>query len=587
MAFVLKHTACILYCFLSFSRSNCMLRSTYFAAAFAPRRLFASSAKNISRRAMTATATATTSPPTLEEHSPSYKDLLEKLRTITHLNNAATVLRYDQQVFMPPTAAASRGKQMAVLASIAHERATSPEIGELIEKAIVDLGELSATCGEGGEVKENEDLKTAKRILELEKKQFDKNTCIPSELAAKKASLEASANAAWVKARQTNDFSSFAPSLKDCFATAAEIATLQRGDSTEITLYSQMLDEFEMGMPAERIDSLFSTVQSTLVPLIAKIRASPNAPSLQPLSGKFPIDAQKEASRKIVGGIGFDENNGRIDVSVHPFTMALSGKDVRITSRFTEEEWYQGLMGTIHEGGHAMYEQNLPESELSVDSALSMGVHESQSLFWERHVGKSKEFYKWARPILVEAFDKDGEEFTYSSEELYGAVNAVDFTNLIRVDADELTYPLHVILRYNIERDVIAGDLDVDDIPARWNADMKEMLGVDVPNDASGCLQDIHWSFLAIGYFPTYLIGAIMAAQLSHYCKEDIPDMSDKIEAGEFEEIRKWLTKKVHMHGKRYKSLDELLLAEVGEELNPKYFIDYLTEKYTDLYKVD
>lgn len=235
---------------------------------------------------------------------------------------------------------------------------------------------------------------------------------------------------------------------------------------------------------------------------------------------------------------------------------------------------------------HFRYEQNLGPSELSLDSALSMGVHESQSLFWERHIGKSKSFYEWARPILVQAFHSDGNKFEYSAEELYAAVNAVDFNNLIRVEADELTYPLHVILRYNIERDVVEGKLDVADIPARWNADMKTLLGVDVPDDSKGCLQDIHWSCLAIGYFPTYLLGSMMAAQLAHYCKKDMPDMDDKIKAGEFDEIRKWLTRRVHVHGKRYKSLDDLLLAEVGEKLNAQYFLDYLDEKYRTLYKV-
>lgn len=364
-----------------------------------------------------------------------------------------------------------------------------------------------------------------------------------------------------------------------------------------------------MGMSSERMDALFHEVQTVLVPFIAQVRDSDNVPSLDALScsssnekkkRKFPIVAQKEASHTIVSALGFDNSRGRVDVSVHPFTMALSRHDVRITSRFNDEEWYQGLMGTIHEGGHAMYEQNLRcESDLSIDTALSMGVHESQSLFWERHIGKSKEFYKWAQPIMKSSFhtttsDKEVEdgqggegEFDYSAEELYEAVNAVDFTNLIRVDADELTYPLHVILRYNIERDVIAGKLDVVDIPARWNKDMEQLLGVHVPDDTRGCLQDIHWSCLAIGYFPTYLIGAMMAAQLSHYCHQDIPNMDTMIEEGKFDEIREWLRKKVHVHGKRYKSLDDLLLAEVGEQLNSKYFINYLTGKYSNLYKIN
>jgi carboxypeptidase Taq len=267
-------------------------------------------------------------------------------------------------------------------------------------------------------------------------------------------------------------------------------------------------------------------------------------------------------------------------VSVHPFTTSFGSADVRITSRFSDKEWYQGLAGTIHEGGHAMYEQNLGSSGLEIDEFLSMGTHESQSLFWERHVGLSRPFWNYATPLLQKAFG----EFSFSSEEVYGAVNAVT-PSLIRVEADELTYPLHVILRYQLERDVVEGRLDVSDIPQRWKDSMKELLNVDVPNDTNGCLQDVHWSGLAIGYFPTYLIGSATAAQLAHYCRKDIPDFDEKVEGGEFAEIKEWLTSKIHRHGRRYKSLDELLQAQVGEPLNPKYFIQYLTDKYTELYK--
>ena len=320
--------------------------------------------------------------------------------------------------------------------------------------------------------------------------------------------------------------------------------------------------------------------------MIANILDSGGAPSTDPLrAGKdadeFPIEQQKELSRRIVTAIGFNETIGRIDVSVHPFTTSFSPNDVRITSRFRDDEWYQGLAGTIHEGGHAIYEQQLPSSALSIDTALSMGTHESQSLFWERHVGLSKPFWKWATPQLQELFD----DFEYSAEEVYGAVNAVS-RSLIRVEADELTYPLHVILRYNIEKDVIQGNLDVKEIPTRWNKDMKNLLNVDVPSDDVGCLQDVHWSGLAFGYFPTYLIGSATAAQLAHYCRVDFPDMDHKMERGEFADIREWLSNKVHSHGRRYKSLDAMLEDQLGEKLNPKYFIEYLTEKYSDLYQI-
>eukprot|EP00928_Gymnodinium_smaydae_P062914 TRINITY_DN46644_c0_g1_i1.p1 TRINITY_DN46644_c0_g1~~TRINITY_DN46644_c0_g1_i1.p1 ORF type:complete len:314 (-),score=46.81 TRINITY_DN46644_c0_g1_i1:152-994(-) len=280
--------------------------------------------------------------------------------------------------------------------------------------------------------------------------------------------------------------------------------------------------------------------------------------------------------------MGFDIERGRLDVSVHPFTLASSPADVRITSRFREDEWYQGLAGTMHEAGHAIYEQNLGSSGLSIDSFLSMGTHESQSLFWERHVGLSRPFWEYAAPLLREEF---GGDFTHGAEDLYGAVNLVS-RGLIRVEADELTYPLHVTLRYDIERDVVERRLDVRDIPKRWNDDMAVLLGVDVPDDARGCLQDVHWSGLAFGYFPTYLIGAVAAAQLAHHCRVALPDFDDQIRRGEFGKIRAWLTDRVHRHGRRPESLDSLFEQQLGERLTPTYFIDYLTEKYSELYKL-
>ena len=210
-----------------------------------------------------------------------------------------------------------------------------------------------------------------------------------------------------------------------------------------------------------------------------------------------------------------------------------------------------------------------------------MGTHESQSLFWERHVGLSKSFWEFATPFLQKEFDN----FDYTPEQVYEAVNAVS-PSLIRVEADELTYPLHVILRYKLERDVIEGNLDVSDIPRVWKEEMKSLLDVDVPSDAKGCLQDVHWSAGAFGYFPTYLIGAATSAQLEHYCREAFPDMDERMERGDFQEMKEWLTDKVHRHGKRYSSLDAMLEDQLGEKLNPKYFIDYLTTKYTDLYKL-
>ena len=471
---------------------------------------------------------------------------------------------------MPSSAAADRGQQMSALAGILHELKTDDSLKTLLAK-VSEAQQADPSLSQDEQ-----------RLVQLESKAFLENERIPAELASKAAGLSASAYSDWVAAKEQKDYSMFAPTLQECFDTAMALADAKKGDDDSKTTYDQMLDEFEVGMGQERIDAIFQEVQEALVPLIANVLGSSSKPSEAPLEGTFDIQKQQQLSEKLVRAIGYDAEQGRIDVSVHPFSSSMSSSDVRITSRFRDDEWYQGLAGTIHEGGHAIYEQNLVSSAVSIDSALSMGTHESQSLFWERHIGLSKPFWKFAHQYLPE-LDASFEQYT--PEEVYGAVNRVS-NSFIRVEADELTYPLHVILRYNIEKDVIGGKLAVQDISKRWNDDMKSLLDVDVLEEDKGVLQDVHWSALAFGYFPTYLIGAIAAAQLFEYCSKDIEDIDNNIESGDFEPIKAWLKEKVHKHGKRYESLDSMLKDQLGEELNPKYFIDYLTTKYSDLYKL-
>ena len=533
------------------------------ARAFVPRSAAFTSLLPSARASSVCQASTMTS----VETYPSYKTLLSKLETITQLERIQAVLSYDQLVFMPKAASAARGAQMSALAALIHEKTTDSDLKKVMEAASKEL--------------QNSDDPDAKRLLELEKQTLENNERISAELAAKAAALGSSSYGAWVEAKTANDFASFAPVLQDCFETSMELSKAKRGKK-DVSLYTQMLDEYEMGMSQTRIDDIFGEIQAALVPLISRVLDSKDKPSTDPLTGTFDIDIQKALCEDIVTKMGYDKSSGRIDVSVHPFTTSFSPNDVRITSRYRQDEWYQGLAAMIHESGHAMYEQNLGDSATSIDTALSMGTHESQSLFWERHVGLGLPFWKWATPLLKETFPDQFAEF--SPEQVYGAVNAVA-PSLIRVEADELTYPLHVIMRYGIEKDVIGGNLEVKDIPDRWKQDMKAMLDVDVPDDATGCLQDIHWASLAFGYFPTYLIGSATAAQLAHYCRQDL-QMDELIEKGEFAEIKQWLTDKIHRHGKRYESLDALLEDQLGEKLNPKYFIQYLQDKYTALYKL-
>jgi carboxypeptidase Taq len=299
----------------------------------------------------TATSTSTST------GSTAYQELVSKLETITQLSRVSAVLGYDQQVFMPSSASAERGAQMAALATVLHDKRTDPALLELMKQALTEVPESDTD---------------AHRLLQLERKAFLENERVPAELAAKAASLSASAYAQWIQAKKAKDFSQFSATLQDCFDTAMAIAEAKQGSSED--LYDQMLDEFEVGMSQDRINEIFKEVQDTLVPLIAKVLASSTSPSTKPLKGSFAIDQQQALSETLVKSIGFNSENGRIDVSVHPFTSSMSASDVRITSRFREDEWYQGLAGTIHKGGHAIYEQNVGKlPPLSIDSALSMG----------------------------------------------------------------------------------------------------------------------------------------------------------------------------------------------------------------------
>ncbi len=507
---------------------------------------------------------------TASAEGTDFQQLSSKLQTITRLQRLSALANWDQLVMMPQAEEnhSERGAQLAALAGVVHAQSTSLELRDLIAKCEAGISSLEA--------REATAVREAKR-------DYDRQAALPAELAERQASLSSEAYSVWSKAREADDFDAFAPMLRRCFETAREVAACRspRGDP-----YDESLQSFERGMSGDRIEELFDAVQARLVPLLRKCLDSPYQPSTAPLSASaegetFPVDSQLSLSKSIVAALGLDmASNARLDLSVHPFSTSFGPTDVRITTRFSEHEWYQGLAGSIHEAGHSMYEAGLRPSALPVDVAVSMGVHESQSLFWERHVGLSRPFWSWAGPRVREALGVSS-----SDEMLFEAANAVQRDNRIRVEADELTYPMHVVLRFGIERSLLRGDLSVEELPAVWDARMRELLGVEPRSDAEGCLQDVHWSSLAIGYFPSYLLGAMMAAQLAHFCRADV-DMDGCLERGEFGEVLGWLREKVHDKGVMYPSMDELLTEVCGEGLNATYFCEYLEEKYGALYRL-
>lgn len=497
-----------------------------------------------------------------------YETLTSLCKDISDLSAVSGILTWDEQVMMPTGAAASRGAQKAALAAVIHAKSTSAELGDAIAaaKKVSDLGVYEAA-----------NVRDADRS-------YQKAVRVPAELERNIAQHEVACVQAWVAARKTDDFAAFAPSLEKMLALVKEKAAAV-GDGE---LYDTMIDVFERGMTAERLTQIFGGIAAPLKQLLEKVLEMKDqcAREVHPaLRGgeEWDVAKQAELSRDICKVLGFDLHHGRIDVSVHPFTGGAGRSDVRITTRYSQEKPFEGIMGTVHETGHAMYEQgrNAEHDGMPVSDALSMGLHESQSLFWERMVGQNVGFWEAVLPTIHEKMPHTKD---VTADDLFFAINQVN-RGLIRVDADELTYPFHIILRFELEKKLLNGTLAVADLPQAWNEGVKEHLGIDVPSDSEGCLQDIHWPSGAFGYFPSYSLGAMTAAQLFRYLKTSVmPDIDERIRSGKFEEVRGWLNKEIHQLGSLYPSLDELLEKVTGEPLNPQYFLEYLEGKYSNLY---
>jgi carboxypeptidase Taq len=343
-----------------------------------------------------------------------------------------------------------------------------------------------------------------------------------------------------------------------------------------------MLDDYEPELTTKQITEVFERVKETLVPFLAKIREKRDTIDGSFLKDEvkgFDVKLQEQLSRRIAVDVAqYNLEQGRIDVSAHPFSIGIDPQDVRITTRYQNNEFLQGLAGTVHEAGHALYEMqlNMDYAGQPVQQPLSMGVHESQSLFWERHILLSKSFWQKHWSLVRETFPHIKE---VTDDQVYKAANVVEFSNLIRVESDEVTYPLHIILRFEIERDLFSGAVQVDDLPKVWNEKMKQYLGIEPPTDAQGVLQDVHWSSGAFGYFPTYSLGAMYAAQIAAQ-----PEIAKYVENGQYKEICQWLKEKIHTRGSVTLNANRLLKEATGEELNVDHFVKYLKDKYSEIY---
>ena len=499
------------------------------------------------------------------EQKTAYERLKERLAKISDLRSTKSLLFWDQQTYMPGGGVAGRAEQMATLSRLSHEMLADGETARLLDAA----GEPHPSSEEGA-------------LLRRARRDYDRATRLPAELVAEISRVTSMAEPAWVKAREESDWYLFAPHLEKVLSLEREsVEYLGYEDHP----YDALLDTYEPGAKTARLASMFEELKKGVVPLISAVvqRSRDGAENrAAPLYGDFSEAEQEKFGRAVVSAFGYDWKRGRQDRSVHPFCVSPGPGDVRITTRFDRGWLAPALFGTMHEAGHALYTQgvNPDYARTPLDGGTSMGVHESQSRLWENLVGRSRPFWSHYYPKLQEAFPKalGGVD----TETFYRAINVLQPSE-IRVEADEVTYNLHILLRFELEVSMIKGTLSVADLPEAWNEKMEEYLGITPENDSVGVLQDIHWADGLFGYFPTYTIGNILAVQLFDAAVRVRPKIPEQIREGEFSPLLGWLRENLHRHGARYYP-DELVERVTGRPLDTVPYLSYLNEKFGELY---
>ena len=487
-----------------------------------------------------------------------YGELIKYVKDAGVLASVGELLGWDYEVTMPRGASSLREMEMSLVASLRHKMLTDPRIGELLAK--IDAGSLSEP--------EQANVREIRR-------NYDRALRIPVSLVEKSASLSIRAHEAWQKARATNDFPLFLPFLEQ-FVEIKRAMALAIGGKEEP--YQTLLSEYEPDIRLAELEVFFKEIERSIVPLVEAI-AKREVPDTGILKRHVGISKQMKYNRGLAQRLGYDFKKGRLDTAVHPFTGCFG----RITTRFTDG-WAGTISSTVHESGHGMYEHNLPEEHFGtpLGSYRSLGVHESQSRLWENHVGKSLAFWRGEYPRLRKAYAPILDDL--SPEAFYRLINVVA-PGFIRVNADELTYSLHIALRFEIEKALVCGSLRAKDVPEAWNEGMRRSLGIVPPSDALGCLQDSHWTDGSFGYFPTYTYGSAIAAQLMEAATRSIPSLENEIGSVEVAELNVWLKENIHRHGCRY-STEELVTRATGDVPNPRAYIDYLNRKFRALYSV-
>jgi carboxypeptidase Taq len=493
----------------------------------------------------------------------SIQQFYDRAHRIFDLAQAQQALDWDQQVMMPPRGLDQRAHQLAALAAVVHEQVADPAYGEIIAR-------LETRDGLSEDLRA--DLREARRS-------HDRGVKIPVRLVQARAEACALAQAAWTEARAASDFARFQPHLETVLALTREEADALGAANR----YDALLDDYEPGMTEAQLAAVFQDLKGRLAPLLETVRGAARVPDAGILARTYPVEAQRAFCLRLVGDLGFDLQAGRFDVSEHPFTNGTL-RDVRLTTRYQPGFLPSALFGTIHEAGHGLYEQGLDPARYRdpAGQACSMGIHESQSRLWENLVGRSRPFWSHYYGPLRAAFPGVLDDVPLDA--FYGAVNAVA-PSLVRVEADEATYNLHIILRFELESDLLAGRLEVRDLPGRWRDKMKQYLGIEPPDDRSGVLQDIHWSAGLIGYFPTYALGNLYAAQFLERMRQDLPDLDARIARGDLGAAKDWLNRNIHVHGRRWTAQD-LCRRVTGAPLSAEPLMRHLWARCGEVYGV-
>ncbi len=493
----------------------------------------------------------------------AYNELVFRYSDIIRLGQIGSILMWDQNTYMPPGSVDMRGEQQSLISGIAHERLISKEMKGLLH----DLSKIELTGEKAAIVREI--TRSHRRAA-----------AIPSSLIRELSGLEPVATGAWVKARKRSDFSMFKDVLERVISLKKQVA---EHVGYEDSPYDALLDEFEPYMRSQRLTGIFHDLGEKLKPLVSRLTNICRNDDQSVLQRDYPIHLQKEFYTTLMQKMGYDLERGRVDISTHPFT-AGSLDDVRVTLRYDVNDLRPGLFSTIHEAGHALYEQGFKKEHYLTPLAepVSLGIHESQSRLWENIVGRSKNFWKANFQDLQAVFPSMRD---VNLDEFHRAINHISLSP-IRVEADEVTYSMHILIRFEIEKDLMEDKLKVSEIPQVWNELYEKYLGLEIENDAQGCLQDIHWAMGVVGYFPTYSLGNLYSAQFYETAIGEIGDLGSHIEKGELKPLLNWLRENIHQYGKLY-SADDLVKKVTGKPLSEDHFINYLKKKYSNIYDID